>query len=282
MRVISWNINSVRARTHRLVELLKRHKPDVLCLQETKVSDKDGFPIMQVGSVGYRAFLHGQGGHNGVAILVRDPARKRDLSSFNSDSCPAVNGAQVKDVLRGFPGDPAPQEARVISACVGGMRIVNLYVVNGQSMDSRQFALKERWMDSLGKWVRGLSPPLMVIGDFNVCPDDRDVWDAEGLRDRIHCTKEERAWLKDLQGEMLDLVRLTNDGQFYTWWPYQSGAFERDEGLRFDGALGDDSIAKLVRKVWIDKEERGPGGDEKPSDHAPLIIDLDEARKDKA
>jgi exodeoxyribonuclease-3 len=121
-------------------------------------------------------------------------------------------------------------------------------------------------------------PPLLVVGDFNVAPDNRDVWDPEGLSDRIHCTNEERTWLKSLQGNrLLDLLRVTTkESGVYTWWPYQRDAFERNEGLRFDLALGDRVVAKLVTRVWVDREERRPSGKIGPSDHAPLIIDLAE------
>jgi exodeoxyribonuclease III len=281
MRVISWNINSVRAHLPRLLEVLRRHEPDVLCLQETKVED-DGFPIMQLEAAGYHAILHGQLSHNGVAILVHDPVRKRDLRSFNENprKVVGVRGPEPTEIMRGFPGDPVPREARVISACVGKLHLVNVYVVNGQSRDSDQFMLKKRWMEALGKWLHSLpkSQPLLVVGDFNVAPDDRDVWDPVGLWDRIHCTIEERTWLKGLQGSRLkDLLRTTTqDSGIYTWWPYQRDAFERDEGLRFDLALGDDAMSKLVKKVWVDKEERRPEEKlGKPSDHAPLIVDIE-------
>lgn len=259
---------------NRLANLLERHRPDIVCLQETKVTDKGGFPFTQLGALGYQSLTHGQLSHNGVAILISDPAGKRDLLSFNSNASKSKSIAT--DVIRGFPGDPSPHDARVISACIDGVRIVNAYIVNGQSEDSEQFTLKEKWMASLGKWLSSLAVPLMVIGDFNVCPDDRDVWDPEGLRDRIHCTKQERKWLLGMQaGRLIDLVRLRNDGKFYTWWPYQKGAFERDEGLRFDGALGDESLARAVERVWADKEERSPTKDKEiPSDHAPLVVDL--------
>ncbi len=282
MRVISWNINSVRARLPRLLALLYRHKPDVVCLQETKVPDSY-FPAMQLGAAGYHAVLHGQSSYNGVAILVRGLTKQRNILAFTGDlSSEAVDMSSVPvltEVFRGFPDDPVPNEARVISACVGGLRLVNIYVVNGEDRKSDKFELKQRWMAALGKWLQDLppTPPLIVVGDFNVAPDDRDVWDPEGLRDRIHCTTEERAWLKNLQGKRLqDLLRaITKEPGIYTWWPYMRGALNRDEGLRFDLALGDSAIVDIVKRVWVDREERKPAGRlENPSDHAPLIIDL--------
>ncbi|MEE9130365.1 MAG: exodeoxyribonuclease III [Phycisphaerales bacterium] len=282
MRVITWNINSVRARLPRLVDVLRRHDPDVVCLQETKTSNAT-FPSMAVGSLGYRLVLYGQPSYNGVAILVRDPSRRGDLATF-------TNGSREADAQRpglgfptgvicGFAGNPVPNEARVVSACVGGLRIVNAYVVNGSEIGSDIFHLKGQWMESFGRWLRQLpkDPPILVLGDFNVAPDDRDVWDPEGLRHRIHCTPEERAWLLRFQGDELhDLLRVVSDNAgHYTWWPYQRGAFERDEGLRFDLALGDKRVASRVINVWVDHSERRVSpAKEPPSDHAPLILDL--------
>lgn len=287
MRIMSWNMNSVRVRLSRLIALLRRHEPDVVCLQETKVPNHGGFPVMQLGAAGYHAVLHGQRSYNGVAILIRDYTKRRDLFTFNAVSPSRVAFGLVsvpsvlRDVQRGFPGDPVPNEARVISASVRNLRLVNVYAINGTARNSDQFKLKQRWMSALGKWLQSLpeTPPPLVVGDFNVAPDDRDVWDPEGLRDRIHCTEEERTWLKDLQGRrLLDLLRVTTqEPNIYTWWPYQRDAFDRDEGLRFDLVLGDRAVASLVERVWVDRDERRPilklG---KPSDHAPVIIDLAE------
>ncbi|MFH2112030.1 MAG: exodeoxyribonuclease III [Candidatus Bathyarchaeota archaeon] len=285
MRVISWNINSVRARLPRLLTVLRRHKPDVVCIQETKASN-GGFPVMQLSAAGYNIVLHGQPSYNGVAILVRDHTRRCNLWAFDADDphrevIGVASGPGLPtDVQRGFPGDPVPNEARVVSTCVGKLRLVNVYVVNGKARESDQFKLKQYWMAAMGKWLQSLSktPSLLVVGDFNVAPDDRDVWDPEGLRDRIHCTEEERSWLKEMQGNRLrDLLRVTTEKPgIYTWWPYKKDAFNRNEGLRFDLALGDDRVVDMVERVWVDREERRPVGRMgKPSDHAPVIIDLD-------
>lgn len=242
---------------------------------------------MQLGAAGYRAILHGQRSHNGVAILIRDLSRQHNLLSFSSGFSPEklvsdANGFLVlKEIARGFPGDPIPEEARVLSVHLGKLRIINVYVVNGEDRNNDQFRIKQRWMEALGRWLRSLPelPPLLVVGDFNVAPDDRDVWDPVGLKGRIHCTDEERAWLRDLQGErLLDILRtITGDSGIYTWWPYQRGAFERNEGLRFDLALADRAVAKIAERVWVDLEERHPSANlEKPSDHAPIIVDFAE------
>jgi exodeoxyribonuclease III len=147
------------------------------------------------------------------------------------------------------------------------------------AIGSEKFKLKRYWMAALGKWIGDLpsTRPLLVVGDFNVAPDDRDVWDPEGLRDRIHCTEEERAWLRNLQGERLvDLMRSKSEEDYvFTWWPYREDRFQKNEGFRFDLALGDSKVLDRVKRVWVDVEERRPSDRLGiPSDHAPVIIDL--------
>ncbi len=277
MRIISWNINSVRARIPRLLALLKRHMPEILCLQETKVADPD-FPEAQLSTAGYHSILYGQTSYNGVAILVRGGAKQHNLMAHSITSVKVEDHLKFSEVLRGFPEDPASGEARVLSACSGGFRLVNAYVINGENRTSNKFLLKGRWMEAFGNWLQSLpqTPPLLVMGDFNVAPDDCDVWDPKGLKDRIHCTTEERAWLKKLQGNRLqDILRTKTQERVFTWWPYMRNGFNRNEGLRFDLVLGDKNAANLVNRIWIDKEERAPAEKlEAPSDHAPIIIDI--------
>lgn len=242
---------------------------------ETKVAN-DAFPLMEIESAGYRTILHGQQNYNGVAILIHDPTRWSNLRAFSADATQRQDTetpplGEPWGIRREFPDNPVSEETRVVSACVGGLRFVNVYVVNGAPRSSDSFAIKRRWMARLGDWLHSLppEPPLIVVGDFNVAPDDRDVWDPEGLQDRIHCTDEERRWLQNLQGKRLrDLLRAsTEKTNVYTWWPYQDGAFERDEGLHFDLALGDEKLVQTVQRVWVDRKERHPsGGDE------PLVI----------
>lgn len=282
MRIISWNINSVRARTSRLLALLKRHNPDILCLQETKVTDQK-FPEAQLSTAGYHPILYGQTSYNGVAMLVRGKSKQYNLMNTSEKITAApsgVNNLKFSEVIRGFPKDPVPKEARVISACIGGLRLVNVYVINGEDKASDKFQLKKHWMGAFGDWLQNLpdSSPLLVMGDFNVAPGDYDVWDPKGLKDRIHCTPEERNWLKKLQGKRLhDILRTKTHERVFTWWPYMRDGFDRDEGLRFDLVLGDKNAVNLVDKIWVDKEERIPVGHlEAPSDHAPIIIDINE------
>lgn len=285
MQVVSWNVNSVRARLPRLLAFLRRHELDVVCLQETKVTD-DEFPLTEIESTGYQVLTYGQQAYNGVAFLIRDPGRRSTLTSFGTNE-EQTSSANIKScslkpdrITRGFADNPLPEEARVISACVGGFRIVNVYVVNGGPMNSDRFEMKGRWMTALGEWISDLptDPPVLVLGDFNVAPDDRDVWAPEKLQDRIHCTDEERKWLRELQGNRLtDLLRATDESaEIYTWWPYQDEAFEANEGLRFDLALGDRELINKTRRIWVDTNERDPStGKGKPSDHAPLIVDFE-------
>jgi exodeoxyribonuclease-3 len=285
MRIISWNINSIRARLPRLLALVKRHRPDIVCLQETKVANKD-FPEAQLSTAGYYSILHGQTSYNGVAILIRGQAKQRNLMTFPKNELSKMaemkNNLEFSEVLRGFPKDPASDEARVISACIGGLRLVNAYVINGENRTSDKFLLKGRWMEAFGNWLQNLprTPPLLIVGDFNVAPDDCDVWDPKGLKDRIHCTPEERAWLKKLQGKRLqDILRMKTQERIFTWWPYMRGGFNRDEGLRFDLVLGDKNTLGLVNRIWVDKEERVPIESlEPPSDHAPIIMDVDQTK----
>lgn len=177
IRIVSWNVNSVRARLSRLLAFLRRHDPDIVCLQETKVAN-DEFPLMGIESAGYHTILHGQQNYNGVAILIHDPTRWSNLRAFSADATQRQDTetppfGEPWGIRRGFPDDPVSEETRVVSACVGGLRFVNVYVVNGAPRSSDSFAIKRRWMARLGDWLHSLppEPPLIVVGDFNVAPD---------------------------------------------------------------------------------------------------------------
>ena len=166
MRAVTWNVNSLRTRLERVQGFLGRHEPDLLCLQETKCTD-ELFPRAVFEDAGWQVAVHGQKTYNGVALLSREP---------------------LEDVVVGFPGDPAPEQARVISASVGGVRWINVYVVNGKEVGSDKYALKLAWLDALTAWLRDAhdpADPLVMLGDFNIAPDDRDVHDPEEWRDRI-------------------------------------------------------------------------------------------------
>jgi len=255
MKLITWNVNSIRQRLPRLLALLERHRPDLVCLQETKTVDET-FPVAALEQSGYHAAIHGQKGYNGVALLGRQP---------------------VEAVARGFEGDPTPDEARVISARLGDLQLVNVYVVNGKSPSSESFAVKLRWLEALRGWLErrfDAQQPLVIAGDLNVAPDDRDVHDPELWRGRLLCTDDERARLRALlDWGLSDLFRRHHDeGGHFSWWDYRQGAFRRDRGVRIDLVLGSPPIAARCVAVEIDRAERDPGnGEGKPSDHAPVI-----------
>ena len=258
MKVVTWNVNSVRTRLPRLLALLERHEPDVVCLQETKVTD-GVFPREELEAAGWTLTAFGQKTYNGVAFLSREE--------------PAA-------VERGFPDDPVPEQARVISADFGGLRVVDAYVVNGKAVGDEKYDIKLRWLDAFCAWIRGQhdpARPLIVVGDFNIAPEERDVHDPERWRGKVLCSDEERARLQGmLDWGLQDLQRLhTQEDGLYTWWDYRMGAFRRGWGLRIDLMLGTAPVAAACTGVEIDREERKEStGEGKPSDHAPVIATL--------
>ena len=259
MRIVTWNVNSVRQRLPRLLALLDRHSPDVVCLQETKVED-EVFPMMEIQGAGYEAATLGQKAYNGVAIVSRKG---------------------LEDVRFGFDGDPVPEQSRVVSAMVDDLRVVCVYVVNGKSVGDPAHDTKLAWLDALRKWLSALSrpeAPMVVCGDFNVAPDDRDVWDADLWRGKNLASEPERERLRALfSWGLVDLGRLAAGdvpGPF-SFWDYTAGAFHKGWGLRIDLALGTAPVAARLETVTVDREERKPStGEGKPSDHAPVLVDL--------
>ncbi len=258
MKVVTWNVNSVRTREARLISLLERHDPDVVCLQETKVVD-DLFPYDVIEPAGWEVAAFGQKTYNGVAILSKlEPQR----------------------VEHGFPGDPAPEQARVISADLGELRLINAYVVNGKAVGDPKYALKLEWLDAFAAWLREAHDPerpLLVVGDFNIALDERDVHDPERWRDQVLCSAPERERLQGmLDWGLQDLQRLHHEGEGpFTWWDYRMGAFARGWGLRIDLMLGTSPVAAACRAIEVDREERKESsGEGKPSDHAPVMVEL--------
>lgn len=240
--------------------LLARHAPDVLCLQETKLAD-DQWPAERFEELGYHSAGFGQRTYNGVAILARGP---------------------LEDVRGGFPSDPVPTECRVVSALASGIRVIDVYAINGKAVHTPSYELKLAWFDALRAWIsEAFDPeePLVVVGDMNVAPADPDVHDPELWRGKNLASEPERERIRSLEGwGLVDLLRVVHaDGPGpFTWWDYRMGAFHRGWGLRLDLALGTRPIAARVRDVRVDREERKPStGEGKPSDHAPLIVDLD-------
>ncbi|MDP7062661.1 MAG: exodeoxyribonuclease III [Planctomycetota bacterium] len=257
MRAISWNVNSLRTRFERVLGVLERHQPDLLCLQETKVQDEQ-FPVDALADAGYLSSFHGQKTYNGVALLSKEP---------------------LADVQNGFPGDPAPDQARVISCVLDGIRYVNVYVINGKALGTDKFALKMQWLDALTTWLGSFDPKdaLVVLGDFNIAPDERDVHDVDKWRGKIHFSEEEHEKLAAMAAlGLTDMYReFHSEGGLYSWWDYRGGAFPRDFGLRIDLALGSEAAVKRCSGTLLDRDERKKGDWEaKPSDHVPLILDF--------
>jgi exodeoxyribonuclease III len=258
MKILTWNVNSIKMRLSRAQQLLLRHAPDLLCLQELKVADA-AFPASEFERLGYRAAVRGQPGRNGVAMLSRSP---------------------LLDVVRGFPGDPSPDQARVLAGTVDGLRVIDVYVVNGRAVGTPEYELKLRWLDALLEWLRSEHDPrepVLVMGDFNVAPEDRDVHDPERWLGQNLCSDLERERLRGLlDWGLIDLLRLHEAGPGpFTWWDYREGAFHRGWGLRLDLALGTRPVADRCTEVGVDRDERKPTfGEGKPSDHAPLSVVL--------
>ncbi len=258
MRIVTWNVNSIRTRLPRCLAFLERHRPDILCLQETKVPDAE-FPSAPFETAGYRATLHGQKTYNGVAILSR---------------------STVEDVQRGIPDGEGDEQARLVAATVGGVRVVNVYVPNGEAVDSPKFPYKLRWLERLAAWLRGSTDPaepLLVCGDFNIAPEDRDVHDPERWRGQVLFHPEEHKRLRSLCDRGLaDLLRRQHpEPGIFTWWDYRMGSFHRGWGLRIDLLLGSPPLAERCSEVFVDREERKEStGVGKPSDHAPVIADF--------
>lgn len=253
MRIATWNVNSVRARLPRLLPWLEERRPDVVCLQETKCLDEQ-FPREPIEDLGYQIETFGQKTYNGVAILSR---------------------RRIEDVERGIPGDGPEAEARAIAATVDGVRLLNLYVVNGKEVGSDKYAYKLEWMRRVAEWLDAwdMSEEVVVAGDFNVTFDDRDVYDPEAWRGKILCSEPEREALQRIlaTGLIDGLRHFHQDPGHYTWWDFRTRAFRGDRGLRIDHLLlSEPAIARCV-DVFVDRAARDG---EKPSDHAPVIADL--------
>ena len=250
MRLATWNVNSLRARLPRVEEWLAYAQPDVVCLQETKVADA-AFPSMPFAALGYEAACHGTGQWNGVAILSR---------------------IGLTDVVPGF-GD----ETRLLAATCGGMRVVSVYVPNGRSLDSPQYAAKLEWLATLRSWLDEAATPdqaLAICGDFNIAPDDRDVYDPSKYIGTTHTSPDERAALSELERWGLsDAFRsLYPQDRLFTWWDYRAGDFHNHRGMRIDLILVTAQLARGVRWGIIDRNARKG---KLPSDHAPLMIDIE-------
>jgi exodeoxyribonuclease III len=261
VRITTWNVNSVKQRVPRLLPWLDERKPDVVCLQETKLTD-DAFATLlgqELAARGYEVATHGEAQWNGVAILSR--VGLEDVTSGLGD---------------GAPGFPNP-EARAVSATCDGVRVVSVYVPNGRTPDSEHYHYKLAWLTALREQVAaGDVAQTVVLGDMNIAPTDEDVFDPEAYIGQTHVTPPERAALADLEGVGLhDVVRdRWPDQRVFTYWDYRAGMFHQDLGMRIDLVLAGSAVADRVKAAWVDRQARKGKG---PSDHAPVIVDLDEA-----
>ncbi len=256
MKIATWNVNSVRQRTEHLVRYLRDVKPDVLCLQELKCIDA-AFPYIEVEAEGYNAAVHGQKGFNGVAILAKVPI----------------------EAARGLPGDPGDEQARYIEAVVpngeGIVRVASIYLPNGNPPQTEKYSYKLAFMDRLiahAKDLLALEETLVLAGDYNVIPTPRDCTDPAAWEGDALFLPDTRARFRSLLNlGLIDALRATTDDSLYTFWDYQAGAWQRNNGIRIDHHLLSPRAADRLVEVAIDKERRG---EERPSDHVPVEITL--------
>jgi exodeoxyribonuclease-3 len=259
MRIATWNVNSVKQRLPRLLPWLDDRRPDVVCLQETKLADAAFTELLadDLRQRGYGLALHGEAAWNGVAILSK---------------------VGLEDVVQGIPGGPGfpNPEARAVSAMCGGIRVTSVYVPNGREPDSDHYHYKLQWLRALKGMVAAGPDAAIVAGDMNIAPTDEDVFDPEAYVGETHVTPPEREALADLQSLGLhDVVRdRWPEQRVFTYWDYRAGMFHQDLGMRIDLVLASEPVAGRVRAAWVDRQARKGSG---PSDHAPVIVDLDEA-----
>jgi exodeoxyribonuclease III len=259
VRIATWNVNSVRQRVPRLLPWLDQRQPDVACLQETKLADATFLELLggELGDRGYEIAVHGEATWNGVAILSR------------------VGLADVVKGIPGAPGFPNP-ESRAVAATCGGIRMVSVYVPNGRTPGSEHYAYKLAWLAALREQVGAGPEATIVCGDMNIAPTDDDVFDPEAYVGQTHVTPPEREALAKLVALGLrDVVRdRWPNERVFTYWDYRAGMFHQDLGMRIDLVLASAPVADRVRAAWVDRHARKGSG---PSDHAPVIVDLDEA-----
>ena len=258
MQIATWNVNSLSVRLPQVLDWLAEHPVDLLALQELKLTD-DKFPHDAFAQAGYRAVCFGQKTYNGVALIGR---------------------GEPGDVVRNIPGY-ADEQSRVIAATFetpqGQLRVVNGYFVNGQDPESEKFVYKMQWMDALREWLRAelaVHARLVLLGDFNIAPEDRDSYDPEGLRETIHHTSAERRQFRELlELGLSDAYRLFEQPpKSYSWWDYRMLGFQKNRGLRIDHVLVSEALKPSVTACTID---RAPRKLPKPSDHAPVVAKLD-------
>ena len=256
MRIATWNVNSIKARLPRVTGWLEAASPDVVCLQEIKCIDEN-FPAAEIEALGYHVAVHGQKTYNGVAILSKHP---------------------MEDVSTGLDGDDEDEQARYLEATIKGIRVCGLYLPNGNPVPGPKFDYKLGWMDRLIVRARQLletEEPFLMAGDYNVCPTDGDVYDPKGFADDALCQPESRHRYRQLINlGLTDAVSLHNpQPHFFTYWDYTAGAWQKDNGLRIDHLLCSPQVVDRLKTAGVD---RGPRGEERPSDHTPAWIELTE------
>ena len=254
MKIATWNVNSLKVRLPHVLDWLATSQADILCLQETKTTDEN-FPADEIAAAGYHVVFSGQKTYNGVAIISKEAAG---------------------DVITDVAGLDDPQR-RILGATIGGTRILNLYVVNGQEVGSEKYAHKLHWLDKVTDHISAQLQQFerfVVLGDFNIAPDDRDVHDPEAWHERILCSTPEREALQKIQQlGLVDTFRLFDqEEQSYSWWDYRAAGFRRNRGLRIDLVLASRSLADSCRACNIDKEPRRL---ERPSDHTPVMAEFE-------
>lgn len=254
MKILTWNVNSVRVRLERLLGVLERHRPDVVCLQELKVADGE-FPAAEIAAAGYQAVVHGQKTYNGVAILSRSGA---------------------SEVVRGLGDGVEDPQARFLRARVDGVDVISVYVPNGGEIGSPKWPYKLEWLARLRRWLDQNADPdgrWVLCGDFNVAPDDRDVAFPERWADGVLCHPDARAALRQVVGwGFVDTFRVHHeDGGHYSWWDYRRLAFPKGDGLRIDMVYASPALAARCTAAGIDRDERKG---KQPSDHAPVWAEI--------
>jgi exodeoxyribonuclease-3 len=255
MKIATWNVNSILARLPHVTRWLEAAQPDVLCIQETKCADEK-FPRLELQATGYDCVIFGQQAYNGVAILSR---------------------AGCASVQRGYPDDAATSQSRLLAVDVAGVRIINVYIPNGQAVGSEKYRFKLEWLKRLREFLDqgyDTSSHVLICGDFNVAPEDRDVHDPRLWQNRVLCSEPERAALERVRDwGFTDTFRLHHEeAGHYSWWDYRAGGFRRNLGLRIDHVWTSAPLTRRSRATWIDKEPRAW---ERPSDHAPVVAEFD-------
>ncbi len=254
MKLASWNVNSLKVRLEQVLQWLDVHRPDVLGLQETKLIDEK-FPTDPFAELGYHPVFAGQPTYNGVALIA---------------------SSEPTETVTEIPGF-ADEQRRVIAGTVNGVRVINLYVVNGKAVGTDKYAYKLDWFAAVTAWVEDelrRHDRLVVMGDFNIAPDDRDVHDPEAWREKILCSTPERSALRKMMDlGLVDTFRLFDQEEgIFSWWDYRAAAFRRGLGLRIDLVLASKALADSCTKAWVDAE---PRRNERPSDHAPAVAEFD-------